>query len=501
MKMRYLSLAFLFSFASFAQSVKLDPLAIANVETLKCPSVNEDFSRVLTKLATLKSAIKKDANCRELSNRMRDVEKLSLDRNRFVELVTKAKSETLTEREVKDISSYVENATLRVGNLIELISNSGGCFEDDKKDQTLTLLSGFVSEATGLLSQISGPWGAPIAMGGQILSTFITSLDKVMKNHAGYDFRQRDQWTAYVQNLCTYQNLRAEINTLLHPQEHLDTLRELQQKLNVNQLTVQNVCSSCDPDFQVMNAPRLAVLSARIQKAQDWVVNEIRRISSESNAYWNNVTGKTLLAQAQRDMENFLIDFQAAKFLDYQIGQSSKLMDALNDYLIRDARLVVQQAISASVIPREAIKPIMNGGFWGVPAIAAGPVFKALTEQDWRAVFRTKGKPNDDLGYRLMNASKQAKEKFDATLWSFGTAAVFCEFFKQAEFFSSDIQRSCNSRALKSLTDAMMGMDAGATVSAIGDRSKIRRPSWADALNVWSDQVQNSIGAVMAPGH
>lgn len=491
------------SHLGWTQTKTLGELAGGAVEIAKCPSVADEYGRLLVKIDALRASIKKDGNCQDVSDRLKAVQKLTLDRDHFLSLITKAGDQPLNEKELAEVSKYVENVTQKVGNLVELISTSGTCFDSDGDRQTLTLLSGLIGESASLLGQVAGPWGAPIALGGQIVAGFITGLDKVMKNRAGYDFSDRNQWSAYVQNVCTYQSLRGEIDALIHPSDRLQTLKEVQRKLDVNYSVLLGQCSECgtvksiqfqmaqkDPLIRDLDAKypnrRLGLLSARIQLARDWVAREIDRVQAESSSYWNNVTGKALLSTAQRDMEGFLIDFEAPKFITYQTIRAQSLSQELNNFLAGDGIRVLTRASQQSLFKMESLK--FDRSNWFEPPIYA-PVYKALVETNWRQSYKSLGRSEDELQASLLSIADRARSDFEQTAWAFGTAYAFCDFFRQTNLYVANVQSVCSSRVYQSTKGKIVAFN-GKILSQWDQPTKnVEGATWLDALNQWSDQV------------
>lgn len=516
--MRYFLLILMaFSFSATAQANQplapaLDQLAVGNVEMVTCPAISEDFSQLLTRLDALKATIKKGANCKDIDTTITSkFDGITKTRDRFLELIKKSQTETLTESEVKEIGSYADQVTTKVASIIDLMTNANSCFESDADKKALTSLSGFVSEAATLLSQVAGPWGAPVAIGGQIISGFISGLDKILKSRAGYDFSDRAQWIAYIQNLCTYTAIRQNAEALLHPQDRISTLQSIASKLDQNMTAIAGVCPECR-EVQAMPAAEVSKdakiqsidshyslhmgsLAARVRNAQLWVKTEIARVSTESNAYWNNVTGKNALSASQRDLEDFLLGKEAPKFLSYQYSESANAFLDLQNFLFSTGRAALHDAYQVKLVDQE---PALNRGsiFWGwgnPPSTNAEvPVYQALTNTDWRAKYQSLGKNPDDLAYRLISARKAALAKFDAASWAYGVSYVFCDFFQQSELYSSSLQASCTGSKAKTLSQNVAEL-AAMTPEWQRASSGIRAADWTSALSAWADQVQMSV--------
>lgn len=508
----FVSLLPIFSFSIWAHAQSAQPamtlndLAVGSVEMVSCPAVSEDFSNLITRLDSLKASIKKGANCKDVDTTISSkFDGIAKTRDRFLELVKKSQTDTLTEAEIKEIGNYADQVTTKVSSIIDLMTNANSCFESDADKKALTSLSGFVSEASTLLSQVAGPWGAPVAIGGQILSGFLTGLDKILKSRAGYDFSDNAQWVAYLQNLCTYQAVRQSAEALLHPQDRISKLRSISNKLDQNMLVIQSVCPECgdiqampmgqmskDAKIQFVDTKyiaRVGSLASRVRNAQSWVKAEIARVSGESNAYWNNVTGKNALSNAQRDLEKFLLEKEAPRFLEYQYSRSSLALQDLRTFLYYDGSDVLKQAYKAKLIDQ---MPSADPGLptWGGLLVAGEQVnvFKALTSTDWRAKFKSAGKNPDELGFRLINARKTALAKFDTTSWSYGVSYVLCDYFQQADLYSSTLQSSCTSTRTKNLGKSVADLAVYAP-DWQASQTGLRAADWDSVLSMWADQV------------
>ncbi len=512
------SIAFLLSILTFsglasaqqAHIATLNELAAGDVGVVSCPAVSEDFSNLLTRLDALKASVKKGANCKDVDTTISTkFDGIAKTRDRFLELAKKSQTDTLSESEIKEIGNYADQVTTKVSSIIDLMTNANSCFESDADKKALTSLSGFVSEAATILSQVAGPWGAPVAIGGQIVSGFITGLDKILKTRAGYDFSDNAQWVAYLQNLCTYQAIRQNAEALLHPQEKISTLQMISFKLQQNMAVIENVCAEC-AEIQAMPMSQVKIdakvqsvdshyvsnvgsLAARVRNAQSWVQSEIKRVRNESNAYWNNVTGKNALSTAQRDLEGFLLQKEAPKFLEYQYTQSIKGFQDLKNYLFYDATDVLNLAFKAKMIdklpPTDAGLPTWDFAIMPRPATNQAAVFKALTATDWKAKFKATGKAPDELGYRLINTRKTALDKFDTAAWAYGVSYVLCDFFQQADLYSSTLQTVCTNPRAKALSQNVADLAIYAPDWQAA-RSGVRASDWTSALAIWADEVQ-----------
>jgi hypothetical protein len=287
----------------------------------------------------------------------------------------------------------------------------------------------------------------------------------------------------------------------------------ISNKLDQNMAAIASVCPECntitpvpasltdqDATIQAIDnkyVARMGTLSARVRNAQAWVRSQITRVSSESNAYWNNVTGKDVLSGAQRELEDFLLEKEAPKFLSFQYSQSSKAFDDLRMFLFYDGSNILHQAFKAKLIakdpPLDPVTPYYGFGT-PMPASNEAPVFQALTGTDWKYLYKSLNKPTDDLGFRLITARKTALDKFDTASWSYGVAYVFCDFFQQADMYSSTLQQSCASQQAKNLNDSVSELVSRAP-EWMAPTDGVRAADWASVLSAWSDKVSLVVGA------
>ncbi len=473
--------------ATAAESYTIADLAVGKVELVQCPAVSEDFAQLLAKVDALKASIKNEANCKEVARSVdRKLGGLQADREGFLDLIKKAQAAPLSDAESKAVADYASSVTERISALIDLITQSNHCFQDNAGKEALTSLSGFVSEAASLLSSVAGPWGAPISIGGQIISGFLTGLDKVIKSRVGYDFNDQSQWMSYVQTLCTYYALRQDVQALLHPEERIAELQSIGRKLDLNMSSI----ATTDPKNS--NSTLLA-LNGRIKNAQIWIQREIEHVQTEANSYWNNVTGKAVLSQAAHEIEDFLVQKEGPNFLNFELAQSERHFKELAGYLFRDGADLLHLAHQANLTDREPPKD--NGVFLIWPSGDEAPVYKALTGLDWRLRYKELHRADDELGFRLNNGRKIAINKFDTAAWAFGVTDVFCDFFQQSDLYSWALQSVCTSQQYKKLDNTITRMIGNAPRAwrAPVEANAIRASSWTDALDMWTTEAERSL--------
>ena len=188
---------------------------------LRCPSINQDESAMIARLQTLRDTIQTTANCKALSEGFKGLENLAgSSRSEFLALIEKSRTGVvLTEAESKKMVDYVEKATLKSASLAIMLSDSKQCLEEKDTSQYLMAISSLVNEGSALLSTVAGPWGAAIGIGGKVVAGLIQGVSRFIQSMPGYNFKDKKQWTGYVETLCLFHNQQDEINALIHPED------------------------------------------------------------------------------------------------------------------------------------------------------------------------------------------------------------------------------------------------------------------------------------------
>ena len=163
-------------------------------QVAQCPAVGEDYEKMVAKLDTIKAAIKDTGNCKQVTLAVDTLQKLlDEDRQKALDIAKSSGENGLSKEDSEFIKNYAEGLTKKVASLSDLFLHSNQCFQEDAPDP-LSSLSGFVGEASSLIGSVAGPWGAPIALAGNVVAGFLSGLNEIMNSRAGYDFTKRDQW-------------------------------------------------------------------------------------------------------------------------------------------------------------------------------------------------------------------------------------------------------------------------------------------------------------------
>lgn len=430
--------------------------------TLACPAIGEEYGKMIAKLDAIKASVKRDANCDQVALKVKSLEDLvGKDRDAVLDIFDKAQGQALTPEQSKTVRDYAENVTKKVAALNDLFSQANFCFKDDKADQQLTSLAGFVGEAANMVGSLSGPYGAPIALAGNVVAGFLTGLDQVLKTRAGYDFSKRPEWVSYVQNLCTYHSYREQIEHLLDPRGRIQKLQTLKAKLDAQIDTMARDCAECRAivnEYQSRSGasePELAnLLASQIRSAdtqfakpygsymlqslglRDWATTEITRVQRESSSYWADASGRYQLTQAKADIEQFLIEREAPKFVAFGTRRARADFGAFTSMVNGEGRTLYYTLTRANA---EMLAGRMDNRSWYDPV----SIFRALVIQplDWGKI--AEGTAREEAQYAWARFHDQSLNLFRTALASTQVVQSFCSFFKHAGLYSPSLRNTC----------------------------------------------------------
>jgi hypothetical protein len=472
---KYFSLIFAFSSSlALAAPPLVTPIA-------QCPAIGDEYEALLTKLDNIKTSVRDGANCANVALKVQTLQDLlTTEREKILKIVEQGQTQALTPQQTEQVKNYAEEITKKVAALNDLFTGSNKCFRDDNAESSLASMSGFVSEAANLVGSLSGPWGTPIALAGHVVAGFMTGMDKVMKSRAGFDFSKPDSWKNYVQNLCTFHNYRDQVEHLLNPKARIAQLQSLKSQLDTQISALSARCEECQTiertfDSQSVNSPEVQRADQRFAKPygtymlysigiRRWVATEIVRVEKESRSFWADVSGRHVLSQARADLEQFLVNRETPRFLNYQLGQSMRDFGTFQGFALQEGRALQGQF--------QAINP--NIMTVNVRNYFTDPVemFKALVISPlrWELVPGQQAAELKDswTSYRDRSISRLR----DAEM-SLNVVQGFCSFFRQAGYYNSAVKQACTGVDTRQIAKQMSNLNGELAKAGVQSQFKV----------------------------
>jgi hypothetical protein len=402
-------------------------------EIAVCPEITEEYAGLLAKLDDIQTAIRGQANCDSVSLKVKSLEDLFVSqRQKLNEIIEAGKTADLTQEQSEFVRQYAEDVTTKVASLYDLIGQGNQCFSGDKADKQLGNLAGFINEAARLTAALSGPYGTPIALAGNVVAGFLTGLEQIRKTRAGYDYSKPEKWRSYVQNLCTFHSYHEQIEHLLDPVGRLRQLKELKSKLDAQVERFKPAAEG--PKINKNPAPPLDESLLVSQGLRRWVIGEIKRVQADANSQWAKVSGRNLLAQANVNLEQFLVNREGPRFLQYQTNLSADMYAKLESSWRQESPSLMEQLRRLNV----AWFPT-RPSYW----TAGRDYFRLLmfNTLDWNSVAASPEK--DDARYSWATYRDQGIMRLQTAEAALEVVQGFCAFFRDSGRYTPEIRFSC----------------------------------------------------------
>jgi hypothetical protein len=88
-------------------------------------------------------------------------------------------------------------------------------------------------EVAGISAQYSGPYGVPISVAGAGIAGILRGIHAIQVRSQGFDFSLQPKRALFVSSLCTYDNVRFEVENLINPEERTALLKQLHDDMIV----------------------------------------------------------------------------------------------------------------------------------------------------------------------------------------------------------------------------------------------------------------------------
>lgn len=248
---------------------------------IPCPKLKQKYADMLSQLNSVKQKIKdetcKDSEIQAINAEVTDLKSLLGDRRKaFLEIVKKGTSATeqLTTKETQAVQAYINQVVAKSAALTGFLSNTG-CFDEDEKDSTLSTVSALVGDVTGAIGALTGPWGAKVSIFGQVTAGLMSSVDKIIKANTTYEFYKADHRRFYLNNLCTFYEIKKDLDKETQSELYKEKVVELEGRA----VDVINLVQRDCPDCQKL----VEDFSDRLEGERSYVLLSERRQSDQSN--------------------------------------------------------------------------------------------------------------------------------------------------------------------------------------------------------------------------
>lgn len=227
---------------------------------VSCPRPSEKYANLLNQLTDIKNNIKEDA-CPESEVVVADLESLvGSKRKEFLGIISQGVfgKGQLNKDQVKKVEDYVQSIVEKAASVTGLLENKA-CFRDGDNQSALGYVSSVISEVSGAVGALAGPFGAKFALGGKIAGALVGSVNKIVTARQTYVYTKWDKTlkrqvvnmkdiNGYFNNLCTYHDFKGDLDVesdLVDPRNRYDNVFAVTEEYLQN---IGSICGSCS-DF------------------------------------------------------------------------------------------------------------------------------------------------------------------------------------------------------------------------------------------------------------
>lgn len=319
-----------------------------------CPAVPAEFGTAIDQLTALRAEVKQSAHCEPIRMEAGELSNLidSDRRSRFLEIVRTNRDRSLNPEDSRFLSSYAEEVSNYSLRLVTLLRGRNDCFNADQGGIGISALTTIVHETTSLLSQVAGPYGIPIAIGGNVLTGILRGVQAFEASRSGYRFDEVRDRRAFSEQLCVFQLYRQNLNDLIYPEVRLRAMNRLENHLSGKIREITGSCAACtelmpellglinatnpsrtsSPELTEALASRISEIDREFRRPLGaelwqalrtlaWTRTEQRRLQAIAELNSRSL-GQSELLRLKGELEYFFFEREAPRFLQWQVQET-----------------------------------------------------------------------------------------------------------------------------------------------------------------------------------
>ncbi|MFZ4715878.1 MAG: hypothetical protein ACOYL6_19300 [Bacteriovoracaceae bacterium] len=286
-------LLFLISFNAIAGDV---------ISSAVCPSITSEAGSIISSIQNLKSQLKSSAECQPIQEKLSVVS--SVINNGTWKTVKSALTSSgamnLEGEDIKEIKDLSEKASYALTDVIHQISNNQKCLDDKNKASFMSNLSGVVKEVATIVGGVAGPYGVAVSLGGNIIASAITGIDKYYKAKHPYNFKKADEELLFMNQFCAFSEIQKDVNDYINLDGRPEELDALRFYMDIKKNDLLQNCPECNAYYLAFNAnDQVTQIIKRIKEDAQIVdtdkegsftrCNEINRAIFSSNSDLNQL--------------------------------------------------------------------------------------------------------------------------------------------------------------------------------------------------------------------
>ncbi len=523
-----ISLVFIFNMSLQAQTVESQGQAL--YQPVTCPQISSDISDALTTLKSFSASTFAEAGCEGVSEATTRLTSLVSNKHKatFQKIIQK-KGKMLSAKEAEAIESYSSEVTQLVGDVLNLAGSSDCPVSKKKKSVLFRSLLNLSFDAIEGVSQMVGPYGAPVSLGVNILKGVMSGFGNFKNKNSGYNFsvtkEGREQAVLYTKSLCIYHNFKKEADVLLNESERVASYRKLQDELDrkINTLLAPNFCVGCAMIYEVFEGDDDSVsvegiaMSEIVKSVDDnngrflgshlldalqtrrWLQSQFQKLDINLDTF-NESIGPALLGIELEEIEEFLVDIESVQFMNWL---NDEARNAYNNFSSKAKKAWVSAAKNDLEVMRMGTGR-RGFGFSRKKSLGIQPSLSVRSIDNFVSLYDFKEyllSVKDQLPkysifrdeFYLNSVYKRSINSIKGVGRFLNAQNEYCNFFRSAGFYGP-VYGACNNQGLAKVSDVFYAETeadpsvAGwlKNITSVGNYSDVKvtnHEAWADHLN------------------
>jgi hypothetical protein len=312
------------------------------VSQQQCPNLTSEGQSLVTKLNTLAQDLKTSPECAPIAEQITNVNTLitSDTWKSFKASLSGEEVEALEGDAVDKLASKAEEVSNSIVQTINSLKSNEDCVPKEKKASFLNTLAGVTKEVSGVVASATGPYGMAIALGGNILSGAINTIDKLYKKNKLYNFKDTQEQMLFMNQFCSFTEAQQEVNDYLKIDQREEDLGELKKYLLEKKESLNQNCTLCKGIFLTADHKKMGDIFAN-KIAQDHV------LQTSENAHYKDTT----LDCSMMDYEVFNKQSELSMFYNQVEKYYSALKKTNDTDIIGDGGLgYLERTLEASLL-------------------------------------------------------------------------------------------------------------------------------------------------------
>lgn len=237
---------FLFSLSVLAE--------IPTNKSMVCPSITSEAGTIISSIQGLKNQLKSFPECDPITKKLETVSTIMTGKD-WVKIKTALEEGNNFEGDdLKKIGDLTEQASFALNDVVGQVTNNRNCVDEKNQASFMAKLSGVVKEVSTVVGTVAGPYGMAVSLGGTLVSSAITGIDRYYKSQHPYKFSNPDDELLFMNQFCAYAEIQKDINDYLNLEVRPLELDSLENYMIIKQRDIEENCPECKAQVISWNA-------------------------------------------------------------------------------------------------------------------------------------------------------------------------------------------------------------------------------------------------------